>query len=663
MRKIRVKNVDNFPNSPLNVGWIDFLKKYYHVEVSDNPEYVFCTPWGAEFMNYPDAIRILITGENTRPDFNFFDYAIGFDRLTFGDRYLRHRIDASKPPLDYNINYTERKFCNFVYFNDSYTNYALLRQDFCKKLTQYKRVDCPGRVLNNMPPGSICGRQGDWVKGKLEFIKNYKFTIAFENDCYPGYTTEKLIHPFLVNSVPIYFGDPDVTIDFNPKAFINGNEFKSFDELVEYVAYVDKNDDVYLSMLSEPAMRSNYTPPTITEGDFILNIIENGKKYINSSHKFIPSQPYHNIKYFVDNCWDKILMPLASKFNISLKNNSDSIINQYISTTHNDTNRVMHEFERSIDLGNTCNSFNKQFVDKCPDSFKHQYSMLETLKQWALKGQKDNRIIQWPQNRDFEERIRRQFVYLWPHHLEQISKRRIGESGDGGCIMLEPSQSGIALSFGHKGNGEWELSLAKMGWQVWQFDTHIKTPVQQHINLHFINKAVSANISDGSHILLSEVFDLVGDEKNLLLRMDMEGDEWNLLEVTTSEQIERFTQFYVEFHGLTNPKLFESFEYLIQKIRLTHIPVHIHAHNCGPLFAFDKFIFPHLLEVTFANKNLGVFTPSQDTYPTPLDAPNIATLPDIYLGKFQEITGIISPENYEFPLERNMNTHSTKSEN
>jgi len=47
----------------------------------------------------------------------------------------------------------------------------------------------------------------NWVQEKIDYLKPYKFTMAFENVSLSGWTTEKLTHPMLVNSIPIYFGD------------------------------------------------------------------------------------------------------------------------------------------------------------------------------------------------------------------------------------------------------------------------------------------------------------------------------------------------------------------------------------------------------------------------------------------------------------------------
>lgn len=37
-------------------------------------------------------------------------------------------------------------------------------------------------------------------------MRRYKFTIAFENQSYPGYVTEKIADALMAGTVPIYWG-------------------------------------------------------------------------------------------------------------------------------------------------------------------------------------------------------------------------------------------------------------------------------------------------------------------------------------------------------------------------------------------------------------------------------------------------------------------------
>lgn len=77
----------------------------------------------------------------------------------------------------------------------------------------------------------------------MAFINEYKFNLAFENSSYPGYVTEKLMHALQANTVPIYWGDPGVRSDFNPKRFVNVHDFTSDGALLEHLIGLDRDDD------------------------------------------------------------------------------------------------------------------------------------------------------------------------------------------------------------------------------------------------------------------------------------------------------------------------------------------------------------------------------------------------------------------------------------
>ena len=69
------------------------------------------------------------------------------------------------------------KFCNYLFSNDWLLSTAT-RRAFCKLLMRYKSIDRPGQSINNMRmPVSSFGI----AEAKLSFIKDYRFTIAFEN--------------------------------------------------------------------------------------------------------------------------------------------------------------------------------------------------------------------------------------------------------------------------------------------------------------------------------------------------------------------------------------------------------------------------------------------------------------------------------------------------
>jgi len=150
-----------------------------------------------------------------------------------------------------------RKFCNFITRN----HVCKMRNQFFKKLNHCKDVDSAGPYLNNMPEGYILPK-GENIK----FIKNYKFNMSFENEKQLGYTTEKILFPLLARSIPIYWGNPAVNLDFNPASFINYDDYESEEALIEYLFKVDNDDELLLSYLNAPALNKPDDISRIREG-------------------------------------------------------------------------------------------------------------------------------------------------------------------------------------------------------------------------------------------------------------------------------------------------------------------------------------------------------------------------------------------------------------
>lgn len=253
---LKINFCDFWPDFEANNLFLGFLGKYYNISIDNNPDYLFYSVYGYTHLKY-NCIKILFTGENLVPDFNLCDYALGFNYLNFGDRYLRFPLyvyyqwyyaNILKGESDSinSVNHSDeelhkRKFCNFIYSNNIYSD--TLRDKFFHELSKYKKVDSGGKHLNNV---------GKPVADKINFIKDYKFTIAFENSSVPGYTTEKLIEPILMKSLPVYYGNPLVQMDFNVNSFIQIKDTNDFNRAIEEIIYLDKNDDIYLDKLKQP---------------------------------------------------------------------------------------------------------------------------------------------------------------------------------------------------------------------------------------------------------------------------------------------------------------------------------------------------------------------------------------------------------------------------
>ena len=88
-----------------------------------------------------------------------------------------------------------------------------------------------------------------WEAGKLALSKEYLFTIAIENSLTHDYVSEKLWHPLVAGSIPIYLGAPNVH-DWLPcrtHCIIDLRQFKTPKEAATFIKAVARNRTLYES--------------------------------------------------------------------------------------------------------------------------------------------------------------------------------------------------------------------------------------------------------------------------------------------------------------------------------------------------------------------------------------------------------------------------------
>ena len=279
----------------------NILKENFEVEISETPDFIFASPLCSpfEYLKY-DCVRILFTGEPLVPDFNVFDYAIGFDYLSFPDaitqtRYYRYPLcfynhERVKQVLNgvnletaRDILNKKKYFCNFMYGHKSANGE---REQLFSLISRYKRVESAGSYLNNMPDGTII----PYSERKLDFLKKCKFTIACESISYPGFVTEKLMDPFLSYSIPIYYGNSLVDKEFNPNSFINLHSFESFEAGIERVIQIDQDDALYLQMLMEQKTVS---------GDYIDTLFNGLRSFLLSIFAQTPNDAFRRLRHYI----------------------------------------------------------------------------------------------------------------------------------------------------------------------------------------------------------------------------------------------------------------------------------------------------------------------------------------------------------------------------
>lgn len=264
-QKIRIQYTDfwgGFDATKHSVTRI--LQEDYDVEiVNENPQLLVYSVFGNKHKEVKNCIKLNMSGENSIANFSECDYCIGTVRMDLPGRYFyfpyayhalgldSHNTKELTPEL------TKRRFCCFIYSHTNRGLGAYLRTEFCKKLMEYKHVDCPGRALHNMDAPELSARgAGNWHESKNKFVGKYKFIIAFEKSDGVGYITEKIVDAYINNVVPIYWGSTADVAPFPKESMICAQDYPTLEALVERVRQVDEDDELYMNILRANPLRN-----------------------------------------------------------------------------------------------------------------------------------------------------------------------------------------------------------------------------------------------------------------------------------------------------------------------------------------------------------------------------------------------------------------------
>jgi hypothetical protein len=230
---------------------------------------------------------------------------------------------------------------------------------------------------------------------------------------------------------------------------------------------------------------------------------------------------------------------------------------------------------------------------------------------------------------------------LRPYRLAGAAKRRVGRFFDGGYVMLDQF-AGVeaAYSLGVNDDVSWDLDIARLGIPVFQYDHTIARLPEEHPLFHWKPKCLSGIADEEAGVeTLERLIQQNEHERatNLLLKCDIEGSEWTLLEHTPNRVLQQFSQIVVEVHNmglLAHMHHANNIRKALLNLTTAHRVVHVHANNCVGWEIIGGVPVPLILELTLARHDLGRFEVSEETFPTPLDMPNATERAQLYLGTF-----------------------------
>lgn len=230
----------------------------------------------------------------------------------------------------------------------------------------------------------------------------------------------------------------------------------------------------------------------------------------------------------------------------------------------------------------------------------------------------------------FRDRL---FAALQPVALSNCELERFGEPHDGGYLMCGNLLGDVAAgySYGISGYDGWGCEVStRLSVAVHQYDCFDPTrTVCPGGRMVFHDECIAdRTFSDEEgrpfDTLERQLARNAHGASRVVVKIDVEGAEWDTFLAAPDDVLARIDQLAVEFHGMDQRRYLRAITRLKQFFHVAHL--HFNNYVCRD----DIAPFPaDAYEVLFVNKRIGIIDPKgRVTLPHPLDAPNNPGLPD-----------------------------------
>lgn len=221
---------------------------------------------------------------------------------------------------------------------------------------------------------------------------------------------------------------------------------------------------------------------------------------------------------------------------------------------------------------------------------------------------------------------------LSPHGVVGGLPVRLGNRGDGGYVILADDRlEGLVLySYGIGDNDSFDRDFhRRFGGPVRQYD-HTVPPPPERDGFRFFAEGIAAAAEPGRDTLQGHLQNNGDRDRRFVLKMDVEGAEWDVLRSVPDTVLTRCDLLVLEAHDLAC--LGRSTAYPVmpveEKVRVLrrlnrHFYCwHVHANNYASVHVIGGFKVPDVMEITWLNRTRYVGHAGRARrFPTALDDP------------------------------------------
>lgn len=234
-----------------------------------------------------------------------------------------------------------------------------------------------------------------------------------------------------------------------------------------------------------------------------------------------------------------------------------------------------------------------------------------------------------------------------PYEIER-AKVRVGHRRDGGYVLADLPSTSDVLSFGISNDVSFEAAMAGRGHRSFMFDHTIDSLPEENAKFSWFRTGICGS-GQSSHDLLSldeHIGRLPDLTSSLILKMDVEGAEWDVFSSQLSSNLGRFEQIVLEVHWLQRldePEFQDKVLRSMQTLTAHFTLFHVHANNCRPLGIVGGFAVADVLELSFVRSDLVEPRPSRTLYPSELDLGNNHAVHDHALLFYPFLPNAVGP--------------------
>jgi hypothetical protein len=230
------------------------------------------------------------------------------------------------------------------------------------------------------------------------------------------------------------------------------------------------------------------------------------------------------------------------------------------------------------------------------------------------------------------------FAELKPVTLKNCDLKRYGGPNDGGYLMCENLIQGIQTlySYGIDTEDNWGCQLSRqLNVPVHQYDCFTEERPKCEKGLFvFHDECVGARTEtvDGQRFdtLPNQIARNHDSASRLIVKIDIEGAEWDSLLATPDAVLDKIEQMPMELHGVDERRFLD----LVRRLKTRFYLVNLHFNNFG--CTADLAPMPsRAYQVLWVNKRVGVLDPEAPVPapPSPLNAPDNPELPDCQIDR------------------------------